>query len=105
MRLASTHLSSEPNVAVTAQHMPTRLQLAPQLGVVVDLAVLHGPNPQAFVREWLMPTSDVDDREPPGTERAAAAGHMPVIVRAPVGNDVGHRPQHFSRDRRCPASI
>ena len=61
-------------VAAAAQHVAARLELLAQRRVVVDLAVLRRPDAAALVGEGLVAALDVDDREPPGAERAAVAG-------------------------------
>ena len=59
-------------VAVRAKRMAVALELAPQLRVVVDLAVLDDDTRAVLVRDRLIASREVDDREPPGPERDGA---------------------------------
>ncbi len=86
-------------VAAASQHVAAPAQLLAQGRVVVDLTVLCGPDPAALVGEGLVAALHVDDREPPGAERAALTGHVAGVVRAAVGDHVGHRPQDGVRQR------
>ena len=61
--LARTRGRSPP-CRSSCEAMPERLELVPQLDVVVDLAVLHHPEAAVLVEERLVATLEVDDREP-----------------------------------------
>ena len=89
-------------VGLRAEPMAAALQLAAQLAVVVDLAVVHQLQRSVVARERLPAcVAQVDDREPPEAERDAVVGERAVAVRAPVVERRGH-PTHGLRLGRTP---
>src|SRR5207253_3098149 len=67
------------------------LELAPELRVVVDLAVLHDVDLAVLVRDRLVAAGEVDDREPPGREPHAVAEEGAVGVGSAVDERRAHR--------------
>ena len=63
--------------------------------MLVQLAVLDRPDALVFVREGLMPLSDVDDAEPTDAERDPRCGVGADVVGPAVAHDVGHVLQHL----------
>ena len=65
-RLAPLLVGVDEHLRVTAgpEAVTERLELSGQLGVVEDLAVLHRPKATVLVRQWLVATGEVDDRQP-----------------------------------------
>src|SRR5689334_23729978 len=59
-------------------------ELALQLHVVVDLAVLRDRDGAVIDRDRLMPAGDVDDAEPGGAECRRARNALAMIVGPPV---------------------
>ena len=63
-------------VGVRVEPVPARLELAPQLDEVVDLAVVDDPDAPVLVAERLVSRRrEVLDREPPGAEREVGGLH------------------------------
>ena len=69
-------------VAVRAEVMPGALELAAQLAVVVDLAVLDDVQGAVLVRDRLVARLEVDDREAPRGEGDVAVAELSEAVRA-----------------------
>ena len=94
-------------VAASAQLVPRALQLAAELGVVVDLAVLDDDAGSVLVRDRLVAVLEVDDRETPGCKRDAVAHVLAAAVRAAVDELLRHRTQRVevraAARRRDPA--
>jgi hypothetical protein len=78
--------------------VPIALQLASEIGVVVELAVLDRNHRTFLVQERLVTTLDVDNREPADSEGNTRRRVRSTIVRAAVGHDVGHGVELFGRD-------
>src|SRR5207244_9837314 len=78
-------------VGRAAEPMALRLELAPQLAVVVDLAVVDEPERAVVARERLEArVGEVDDREPAEAERDALRRVTAVAVRPAVVELRGH---------------
>jgi hypothetical protein len=58
--------------------------------VVVQLTVLHCPDPFVLVRERLVSTLDVDDAQPADTERDSISRVRTTIVWTAMRHCVGH---------------
>ena len=86
-------------VGMGAERVPLALELAPQLGVVVDLAVLDDDAGAVLVRDRLVAAGEVDDREPPGGEGDGAVGVLAGAVRASVDERGAHRSEAFEVGR------
>ncbi len=86
-------------VGLRAEAVAAALELAAQLAVVVDLAVVHELQRAVVARERLHPrVAQVDDREPAEAERDAVVGERAVAVGAAVVERRGHRaPRSRSR--------
>ncbi len=88
-------------VGLRAEAVPARLELAAQLAVVVDLAVVHEPQRAVVARERLhRRVAQVDDREPAEAERDALVVERAVAVGAAV---VERARPSCSRPSRSPA--
>src|SRR4029079_16491737 len=69
------------------------LWVSPQLGVVVDLAVLDDDTASVLVRDRLVAVLEVDDREAARSEGDGAVDVLAVTVGAAVDEQVAHRTQ------------
>ena len=78
-------------VAVRTQPVAAPLEPAPQLELVVDLAVEHDCDVAALVEERLVAVLGIDDRETPHAERHALGRVVALPVRAAVRERRGHR--------------
>src|SRR5262245_29276739 len=67
-----------------------RGQLGPQLGVVVDFAVVDNPDGAVFVAHRLKTALDVDDRQAPVSQPNRPQHDGPFPVRAAVNERVPH---------------
>ena len=79
-------------VAIGAEGVAVALELAPELRVVVDLAVLDDDARAVLAGDRLIASGEVDDREPPRRERDRP---IDVLTRA-VGTAVEERGAHGS---------
>ena len=80
--------------------MAAALELAAQLAVVVDLAVVHELQRAVVARERLHArVAQVDDREPAEAERDAVVGERAVAVGAAVVERRGHAAHGFGLGR------
>ena len=78
---------------------PARLQLPPQLEVVVDLAVEDEVAGVVFVVQGLLAARHVDDREAAEGEPGLAVEGEGGVVRAAVGERAPHGGKDFARGR------
>jgi len=92
------------------------LELAPQLRVVVDLAVLDDDARTVLARDRLVAAGEVDDRETSRCERDRAVRVLAAAIRAAVRERRAHRRQpvevgrsgsrrRFHRSRTCEPSL
>jgi hypothetical protein len=77
-------------IAGRPQCVPAPLEIAPQLLVVVDLAVEDDPDGPVFVRDRLGAVIEIDDAEAPHADRHAVADVHTLIVRASMRHDAAH---------------
>ena len=70
--------------------VPGGFELAPELTVVVDLAVEDDPDGAVFVVNRLVPSRQIDDAQTPHSQRHAVGRINSLIVRAAVPDDVTH---------------
>ena len=77
-------------VAAARERVPLALELAPQLLVVVQLAVLDGDDRAVLVQDGLVATRDVHDREPSHAEGDPGGHEGSAVVGTTVRHDVGH---------------
>jgi hypothetical protein len=84
-------------VAVGAERMAARLQLAPQRGEVVDLAVEHAREVAVGRAHRLRAAGEVDDRQAAETERERAVAVVAFVVRAAMLQRSRHALQHSLR--------
>ena len=78
-------------VAVRAEGMTPALELAAELGVVVDLAVLDDGARAVLVRDRLIAAGEVDDREPPSREADGTVEVLAAAVGTAVDEHAAHR--------------
>src|SRR5439155_18392030 len=67
-----------------------RLQLAPQFGEVVNLAVEDDPDRAVFVVNRLMSARQIDNAQAPHPERDAGLDEHTFVVRSAMTDDVAH---------------
>ena len=79
--------------------MAGALELAVQLGEVVDLAVLDDRAGPVLVRDRLVAAREVDDREPPRREADAALDERALRVGPAVDERRRHRGEPLAVDR------
>src|SRR5215467_7649111 len=79
-------------VALGAIVMALRLQLLPQLRVIVDFPVEDDPNRSIFIANGLVPGSEVHDAQPPHAKPYAARNKKAIVVRP----SVRHRRTHLA---------
>src|SRR5207249_5851769 len=82
--------------------MAPGLEVAPNLRVVVDLAVEDNPNALILVRQRLMAGTQVDDAETPMAERSTIVRENPGLIGASMRENVAHRRRASGRVRRQP---
>jgi hypothetical protein len=95
--VALVEVGEDLRVAPGPEDVPLRGELAPDLDVVVKLAVLDRPDLAGLVGEGLVAPVDVDDAEAPDAERDAVALVRPAVVRAAVRHRVGHAVERLGR--------
>jgi hypothetical protein len=78
-------------IARALEHTAERLQLAPQVTEIVDLAVEDQRVAAVGRVEGLMPAFDVDDAQPAHPEAEVAIGHHALVVGAAVQDRVALR--------------
>ena len=105
--VALVEVRQDLGVAAARERVPSRSKLAPELGVVVELAVLDRDDRAVLVQDRLVATLDVDDREPTHAERDPGRHEGPAVVGAAVSHDVGHDVQRFLREElaRLPSDL
>jgi hypothetical protein len=77
--------------------VPRALEPGPRLGRVVDLAVADGDDAAVLVRERLVASFEIDDREAPAAEPDPGRGVDALSVRPAVDES----PQHARDDVAC----
>ena len=88
-------MENDLGVAAGLEEMAAADELAPQLAVVVDLAVADDPGAGVLVGDRLMPARQVDDREAAHGEAGLAEEHGALIVRPAVDQGVVHPLERF----------
>jgi hypothetical protein len=63
------------------------------LGILENFAIECDPDPAIFVRDWLVTTREVDDREPAGSEGHSWLDVNAFIIWATVRDCAGHGQQ------------
>ena len=97
-------LEQHLRVARGTERGPERLELATQLEVVVDLAVVRDPAATVGARHRLVSRgAQVDDREPPVTERAGVQRRVGARDRRQV--DAAHRVRTGERAHLRPLRV
>ena len=93
-------------VRVRVVAVPLRLELGPDVHVVVDLAAERDPDRAVLVGHRLMAgRPQVDDREPSVRERDPVLGRVPraAVVRPSVVDELAHRRDELLVDREAVA--
>src|SRR2546422_3880960 len=85
-------------VALSGERMSPRDQHAPELAVVVDLAVEDDDLRPVFVEDRLSPARQVDDAEPSHPEADGPLHVQALVVRPAMTDRVAHPPNHGRRD-------
>src|SRR5262245_41934000 len=82
---------------VTLGHKPMALvdQLLPQLAIVVDFAVHHGPDRRGFIRHWLSSTLRIDHTEAMGAEGQPGLPMTSNLIWPSVDKPAEHALQHI----------
>src|SRR5216683_289008 len=70
-------------------------QLRSKLGVVVDLPVEDDPQRAVLIADRLVAAGEVDDRQPPATERDALANARSFVVGPSMRDARAHPVEHF----------
>src|SRR5262249_30281254 len=78
--------------------VPCALELAPQLTVVVDLAVMDDVERSVLVRDRLVAGLEVDDGETPRGQGRGAVGELAGAVPAPMDERGAHRGEALGID-------
>ena len=81
-------------VAIGPEAMPLPLELTPQLGIVVDLAVVDQHDLAALAIERLVAVGEVNDGETPHADRVRAVPEVTVGVRTAMHQRAYHAAQH-----------
>ena len=76
-------------VGAGLEHVSDRGQLLEQLAEVVDLAVVYDRDRAVLVKQGLMTSADVDDREPPVRQTHPGLDEATDVVRSAVMQNVG----------------
>src|SRR5215510_4237403 len=88
-----------------AELMAARKQFLAQLGEVVNFAVEDHPNRAVLVADRLAPRGQVDDREPPHSQRDVLFEIEAFVVRPAMNDGRRHRPRNLFVRRPGPFSI
>ena len=99
-------MDDDLGVAVRSKRVPAVDESWAQLRVVEDLAVIGDPHRLVFVRHRLMAMAEIDDAQPPVSERHASARVRTRVVRTAMLDHVAHsrdgrRIHSGSRVREC----
>ena len=93
--LVLVEMNQDFGIALRAEGVTSGLEPAPQRGEVVDLAIEDGPDGAVLIGERLMPSRQIDDRQPAKPERGMIVAIDAGIVRPAVSDPVHHRLQVF----------
>src|SRR6476661_1952294 len=77
-------------VGRSVEKMSGRLELVPELPVVVDFAVEHDPDGAILVMNRLMSGREVNDTQPPHAEPDALLDMHAFVVRSAMPNHLAH---------------
>src|SRR6266542_3729929 len=77
----------------------TGLDLSPELAVVVDLTVLDDVNRAILVRDRLIASGEIDDREPPRCDPDLSIDERAAAVRTAMEQCLVHVVQQIRVDR------
>ena len=97
--VALVEMQMDFGVAMRPERVTVALELAAQLGIVVDLAVLHDDARSVFARHRLVAAGKVDDREAARRERDRAVDVFATAVRPAMHERRAHRGQSLDARR------
>ena len=93
-------------VAVRSERVTLTLKLAAQLGIVVDLAVLHDDARSVLAHDWLVAAGKVDDGEATRRKRNGTVDVFAAAIRPAMHERCAHGRQSLgvghTRSRRNP---
>ena len=92
-------------IALRRECVSAPQQLAPQVAVIVDLAVEDDDLGPIFVENRLAPAGQVDDAEPPHAQSHGAVHIDTLVVRPSVPDRFAHLPHEERRDRAVPVRV
>src|SRR5215831_4681685 len=73
-----------------AENVAVAFQFMPEIEKVVDFTVKNNPNGFFTVRHGLMTAPQVDNREPAKTQSECPNDIVPLVIRSPVAEGLGH---------------
>src|SRR5690348_562959 len=77
--------------------MALELEATTELSIIIDLAVEDRVYGRVLVDDWLLSSGDVNDAEPPHSERHPGSDEIAVVVRSAVTDRVAHRLERRAR--------
>jgi len=77
-------------IGTGAELMPLRLQLRPQLLVIVNFAIENDPDLLLRIRHRLMTARKIDDRQLPETQAKIIIKEIALVIGAPVHDGARH---------------
>src|SRR5579864_7212354 len=92
-------------IRISRESMTLLQKFVPKFGVVIDFAIQHDPDAAVLIRYRLMPTSHVDDTEPPKSQLNAVTEINPLIIRATMKHRGTHLAQVRLGDDRDPVKF
>jgi len=85
--------------------MTATLQILPQLGVVIDLAIKHHPNAAVFIGNRLMAAGKIDNAETAKTKTNTRPDIDALVVRTTVNNGLVHPVDEVSGNLLFPLKL
>src|SRR5215469_8157662 len=89
-------------IRVGVEAMPAPLELASQLGEVIDFSIEDGPNRAVFVENRLMSAGNVDDAEAPHSQAGILLREDAFVVRAAMDDGLAHAVNGYRVDSLSP---
>src|SRR6478609_9374424 len=83
-------MDEDLRVSVCLQTVAAAQQLGLHARVIVEFAVLCGPDRAIFVREWLSTINKADDAQATCAEREVSSGNRVAVVRAAMHDRAHH---------------
>src|SRR5260370_32769291 len=85
--------------------MTATLQVLPQLGVVIDLAIKHDPNAAVFIGNRLMAAGKIDNAKTAKTKTDTRADIDALVVGTTVNNGLVHPVDEVSGNLLFPLKL